>query len=533
MSRDTAMRLLCNMATGKGLAIVFRPKTINLINNNNLNKFSCDIIQRCRTCHRSITTVVWSVGKWDSRKIEKCIIGNLTQPQRGIHVTSKLLKRNYYEILGVSKNASAKDIKKAYYQLAKKYHPDTNKGDPDASKKFQEVSEAYEVLSDDTKRKEYDTWGSTSEQMGMGQGGGGGGGGRAKDFSQSWHFRSSVNPEDLFRKIFGDAAFQSGTFGDFEDFAESKLGFGAAQEVVMNLTFSQAARGVNKDVQLNVLDTCPKCLGSRCEPGTKAVRCQYCNGTGMETISTGPFVMRSTCRYCHGTRMFIKFPCTECEGKGQSIQRKKVTVPVPAGVEDGQTIRMAVGNKEVFITFRVEKSKYFRRDGPDIHTDAQISISQAILGGTIRIEGVYEDHTIQIRPGTSSHTKIRLSGKGIKKVDGTGYGDHYVNIKIAVPGKLNDKQLALLQAYAELEEDTPGSIHGITFKTDGSKQSYTGPLHLVESIRIALGDKNVCNSQCSTSEPQGPEDQPLNKTRIKNTRRSDEDDDTHRRREVS
>lgn len=152
------------------------------------------------------------------------------------------------------------------------------------------------------------------------------------------------------------------------------------------------------------------------------------------------------------------------------MQRKKVVVPVPAGVEDGQTIRMAVGNKEVFITFRVEKSKYFRRDGPDIHTDAQISLSQAVLGGTIRIEGVYEDHTIQIRPGTSSHTKIRLSGKGMKKVNGVGYGDHYVQIKIVVPTKLNDKQLALLQAYAELEDDTPGSIHGITYKTDGKNK---------------------------------------------------------------
>ncbi|XP_076236161.1 dnaJ homolog l(2)tid, mitochondrial isoform X1 [Calliopsis andreniformis] len=465
------MRLLLNMATGKGLAIVFRHKTISLINSSNINKLSCGIVQKCNTCHRSITTVVSGDGNWIAKKTTKNVLGFIIQPQRGIHITSKLLKRNYYEILGVSKNASAKDIKKAYYQLAKKYHPDTNKGDPDSSKKFQEVSEAYEVLSDDTKRKQYDMWGATSEQMGMGQGGGSGGAdgsGHAKDFSQSWQFRSTINPEELFRKIFGDAGFQNSTFTDYEDFAESKFGFGAAQEVVMNLTFSQAARGVNKDIQLNVIDTCPKCLGSRCEPGTKSIKCQYCNGTGMETISTGPFVMRSTCRYCHGTRMFIKFPCTECSGKGQSVQRKKVTVPVPAGVEDGQTVRMAVGKKEVFITFRVEKSKYFRRDGSDIHTDAEVSLSQAVLGGTIRIEGVYEDHTIQIRPGTSSHTKIRLSGKGLKKVNSVGYGDHYVQIKIIVPTKLNEKQLALLQAYAELEEDTPGSIHGMTNKTDGT-----------------------------------------------------------------
>ena len=129
---------------------------------------------------------------------------------------------------------------------------------------------------------------------------------------------------------------------------------------------------------------------------------------------------------------------------------------------------MAVGNKEVFVTFRVEKSRYFRRDGADVHTDAEISLSQAALGGTIRVEGVYEDQTIQIRPGTSSHTQIRLSGKGLKKVSSLGYGDHHVHIKIKVPNKLTEKQRALLQAYAELETDTSGTVHGVTSKTDGN-----------------------------------------------------------------
>lgn len=145
-------------------------------------------------------------------------------------------------------------------------------------------------------------------------------------------------------------------------------------------------------------------------------------------------------------------------------------MPVPAGVEDGQTIRMAIGKKEIFVTFRVEKSRYFRRDGPDVHTDAEVSLAQAVLGGTIRVEGVYEDQTIQIMPGTSSHTRIRLNSKGLKKVDGLGYGDHYVNVKITVPKQLTDKQQALFQAYAELEINTPGSIHGITYKTDGKNK---------------------------------------------------------------
>lgn len=402
---------------------------------------------------------------------------------RSISTSNVLLKKDYYSVLGVAKNASAKEIKKAYYQLAKKYHPDTNKGDPDSSRKFQEVSEAYEVLSDDTKRREYDTYGQTSEQMG--RAGNGPAGHGPQGFSQNWQFRSTIDPEELFRKIFGDGGFKAG----FEDFSDSRYGFGGAQEVMMNLTFAQAARGVNKDIDVNVVDTCPKCTGSRCEPGTKPGKCQYCNGTGMETISTGPFVMRSTCRYCQGTRMYIKYPCLECGGKGQTVQRKRVTVPVPAGVEDGQTVRMSVGNKELFITFNVEKSRYFRRDGADIHTDANISLSQAILGGTIRVQGVYEDQTIQVTPGTSSHTRICLRGKGLKRVNSYGTGDHYVHLKIQIPTKLSNKQKALIQAYAELEEDTPGQIMGVTFKTDGGKVCYAEPQDLTDIVREAIKER--------------------------------------------
>lgn len=380
---------------------------------------------------------------------------------RKVHVSPRLLKRDYYDTLGVPRNASQKDIKKAYYQLAKKYHPDTNRGDPEAAKKFQEVSEAYEVLSDDGKRHQYDQLGDTAD---TGFPGGGTWGDRG--------FHSSIDPEELFRKIFGDLGSRTG-FSDF-DFAESQFGFGGAQEVILQLTFQQAARGVQKEVKVDVVDTCPRCSGARCEPGSKAVRCPFCNGSGMETVSTGPFVMRSTCRHCHGTRMHIRYPCNECRGKGVTAQRKTVTVPVPAGVEDGQTVRVRVGQKELFVTFRVTRSEYFRRDGADVHTEAAVSLSQAVLGGTVRVQGIYEDIVLQIPAATSSHTKIRLVGKGIKRINSSGYGDHYVHVKISVPRRMNPKQRALIQAYAELEEDTPGTIDGIPDAGHGHKDAYAG-----------------------------------------------------------
>ncbi|XP_014206155.1 protein tumorous imaginal discs, mitochondrial isoform X2 [Copidosoma floridanum] len=512
------------MATGKGFAVILKPRSLGLFGPGKAQSAHSSLPLRAPGCRRHSTAATQAVDSWCARlRPTKYSVTGTLQSYRSFHLSSRVFaKKNYYEILGVSRNSSGKDIKKAYYQLAKKYHPDTNKDDPNASKKFQEVSEAYEVLSDETKRKEYDTWGATSEQMGMGAGQAG----RNTDTRDfNWQFKSTINPEELFRKIFGEAGFNQGNFNqDFEDFSESRYGFGAAQEVIMNLTFSQAARGVNKDINVNVIDTCPKCQGSRCELGFKPIKCHYCNGTGMETISTGPFVMRSTCRQCHGTRMYIKHPCAECEGKGQSVQRKKVTVPVPAGVEDGQTVRLAIGNKEIFVTFRVEKSKYFRRDGPDIHTDAEISVSQALLGGAIRVEGVYEALNIQIRPGTSSHTIVRLGGKGLKKVNTLGYGDHYVQLKIKVPQSLNTKQRALIQAYAELEEGTPGSIHGITMKKDGTKECYHEPYELMNSIRKALNGSSP-TMKTKKFAPDDPSDKPQDAA-------SDSDVDENERRKM-
>lgn len=401
------------------------------------------------------------------------------------HTSSQKYKRDYYEVLGVPKSADQKAIKKAYYQLAKKYHPDVNNKDPDAEKKFQEVSEAYEVLSDASKKQEYDTFG-----MGGARAGAGPSGFRSQQgFSGFENFQSQMDPEELFRRIFG-----SGGFGGFgfpnqgQDYEESMHGFAPASEVLLDLTFQEAARGVNKEIALNVKDTCPKCRGSGAEPGSSPTKCPQCNGTGMETISTGPFVMRTTCRKCHGRSKVINHPCTECNGKGKVVARKRVVVPVPAGVEDGQTVRMPVGSQEIFITFKVAKSRIFRREGADVHSDVTISLAQAALGGSIKIAGIYDDILLSIPAGTSSHHRIRLTGKGISRVNSYGHGDHYIHIKIKVPEKLTEDQKILLQAFAESEKGIDGTVDGMA-QTKTGLRAMDDPKGKVDGVRQALENK--------------------------------------------
>ncbi|XP_013865538.1 dnaJ heat shock protein family (Hsp40) member A3a [Austrofundulus limnaeus] len=364
-------------------------------------------------------------------------------------------KQDFYQILGVPRTANKKEIKKAYYQMAKKYHPDSNKDDPQAKEKFAQLAEAYEVLSDETKRKQYDTYGSADF-----------GAGQAKGGQHYWDgHASSVDPEELFRKIFGEFSGGRG-FGDYNKIFEQP------QEYIMDLTFTQAAKGVNKEISLNVESSCQNCDGKGHEPGTKVQHCNHCNGSGMETINTGPFVMRSTCRRCGGKGTIISNPCQTCRGTGQTKQRKTVMVPVPAGVEDGQTVRMPVGKKEIFITFRVQKSPVFRRDGADIHSDLFISVAQAILGGSAKTQGLYETLNLSIPAGIQADQRIHLIGKGIARVSGYGFGDHYVHVKVKIPKTLTDRQRNLLMSYAEDETDVEGTVNGVT-NTKTGKRSFS------------------------------------------------------------
>ncbi|XP_056442797.1 dnaJ homolog subfamily A member 3, mitochondrial-like isoform X1 [Gadus chalcogrammus] len=366
-------------------------------------------------------------------------------------------KEDFYSILGVARTASQKDIKKSYYQMAKKYHPDTNPDDPSSKEKFAKLAEAYEVLSDEVKRKQYDTYGAAGFDPSRGGGGAG----------QQQYYRAgsaSVDPEELFKKIFGEFSGGRG-FGDFGSMFDQR------PEFVMELTFAQAAKGVIKEMTVNIDDACQRCEGKGSEPGTKVSKCNYCSGTGMETVSTGPFMMRSACRRCGGRGSIMTTPCVLCRGSGQTKQRQTVKVPVPAGVEDGQTVLMSVGKKEILVTFRVQRSPVFKRNGMDIHSDAMISIAQAILGGTARTQGLYETISMQIPAGCQVDQTIRLQGKGIRKMNSYVYGDHYVHIKIRVPKKLSRKQQALMISYAEEETDVPGTVNGVTMPTGGGSSS--------------------------------------------------------------
>lgn len=368
---------------------------------------------------------------------------------RAIHSSSWSQKEDYYKILGVPRNASQKEIKKAYYELAKKYHPDLNKEDT-VAKKFMEIGEAYEVLSDGSKRQMYDATGHS--QYTSQAGGGGAGRHEAGSFTAS-------QAEEIFRQFFG------GNFGGFNSAYDGGNGFsssGEMNQLVLTLSFDEAVQGCSRDVSLRVQGVCERCHGSGGEPGTKEQTCPYCKGRGEEVINTGFFHMKSTCRKCHGQGRIIATPCLQCGGRGMDTQSQTVSVQIPPGVDDGQTVRVPVKNSEVYVLLRVGNSPHFTREGFDIHLDAAISFTQAALGGEIKIQGLTAPIMLKVPPGVQSHHTIKLKGRGIQRLDtGRGHGDQYVHIKITVPKRLSPKEKELLLEYAHIEDLPSGTVSGV------------------------------------------------------------------------
>jgi len=405
------------------------------------------VVHRYGAVYRNAYRLSSNVPHW-SVTIQPKSVEKLTK--RFLSVSNRLNKKDYYAVLNVSKNATTKELKQSYYTLAKKYHPDTNPDDKTAKAKFTEVAEAYEVLSDSSKRANYDNLGPSGyhnqEQYG-------GGTQNQQGFSSTFTTSGGahIDPEELFKTIFAEFTGTGGrkarraTMGNFFDGFGERPGQGMRSQtqdswidtgpysVDITLRFEEAARGCNKRINLEIYDTCTNCDGTGATPGTKVARCGFCSGTGVETTQQGPFVMQSTCRKCSGTGKIILEKCYLCEGLGQSKQQKSIVLSIPAGVIDGQVIKSLVGKVDVFITISVLQSRTFKRKDDDVLSLVNVGIAQAVLGGSTQVQTLHGEETMVIEPGTSSGQRYVLKGRGIKKLQQTGYGDHICTLEITVP----------------------------------------------------------------------------------------------------
>ena len=369
-------------------------------------------------------------------------------------------KRDYYEVLGVGKNASDNEIKSAYRKLAKKYHPDLNPGDKEAEEKFKEVNEANDVLSDPEKRKRYDQFGfagvdpNYAAQQGGGAGGFGGGFG-------------GVDLGDLFGDIFGSGGF--GGFGGFGGSSRAnpnapRKGHDIQASVI--LTFEEAAHGCSKTVTINRQETCRDCGGSGAEHGTSPETCPHCGGRGyVVTQQRTPFgVMQSQqpCSYCGGRGTIIKNPCRTCRGTGKTSTRKTLEVRIPAGIDDDQNIALRgqgdAGSNggpagDVIVHVTVRPDPIFQRDGYDVTVRVPITFSQAVLGDEIEVPTVDGRVQQRIPEGTQSGTRFRLRGQGIQYLNGRGRGDQYVIVDVEIPKKLTKAQRDALKAFEDTLKD--------------------------------------------------------------------------------
>lgn len=356
-------------------------------------------------------------------------------------------KRDYYEVLGVDKNADEAALKKAYRVLAKKYHPDANPGDKEAEKKFKEASEAYAVLSDPEKRRQYDQFGHAAFEGGAGGAGGFGG------------FDFSGDMGDIFGDIFGDLFGGGGRRRTSNGPMQ-----GANVRAGVWITFEEAISGCEKELEINLKDECTNCHGTGAKPGTSPTTCPKCGGKGQVVYSQqslfGMVQNVQTCPDCRGTGKIIKDKCPNCGGTGYTSSRKKIQVTIPAGIDNGQSIRIRGKGEpgtnggprgDLLVEVSVGRHERFARQDMDIFSNVEISFAQAALGCDLRVATVDGDVIYTVKPGTQSGTRVRLKGKGVPSLRNKNVrGDHYVTLTVRIPSKLSEEAKQALREYDAL-----------------------------------------------------------------------------------
>jgi molecular chaperone DnaJ len=356
-----------------------------------------------------------------------------------------MAKRDYYEILGVDRNASADDLKKAYRKLAMKFHPDRNPENPaEAEEKFKEASEAYEVLSDPQKKARYDQYGHEGVKSAFGQGG------------FSWgDFHHQGDVEDIFGDVF------SAFFGGGQRRQQRRGGptRGRDIQVRYSMTIEEAFKGKTEEISIKRAEVCEKCQGSGCKPGTKPTTCRSCQGTGVVRQVRGFFAMESPCSNCGGTGQYIPDPCEACEGKGLVTKKATVKIEIPAGVDNGNMLRQRGDGEaglrggergDLLIRFEIEPHERYQREGNEIFVEEFIKFPLAALGGTLEIETLHGPEQIKVQAGTPNREVIRLKGKGMPNPNNPKIvGDMHVRLNIEVPRKLSARAKELLEELSE------------------------------------------------------------------------------------
>jgi molecular chaperone DnaJ len=360
-------------------------------------------------------------------------------------------KRDYYEVLGVGRDASEEEVKRAYRKLAVKFHPDKNPDDPNAEEKFKELGEAYDVLMDSDKRAAYDRFGHAA----FASGGAGFGG---------FH-----DPFDIFREVFGGGGFGGGIFETFFGAAGARTEDrqrGSDLRYDMQIGLEEAAFGVEKEIEIEKLDTCDKCHGSGAEPGSRTIHCPTCGGRGQVISSRGFFHVSQTCPRCRGAGEIIEKPCPKCHGEGRLEKLSRVKLKIPAGIREGSQLRSSHNGEagirgappgDLYVVIHIKEHQIFQREGDNLYCEVPIPFSIAALGGEVHVPTLEGRAHLKVPAGTQSGQMFKLRGKGIVNVDGRDRGHLLARLIVEVPSRLNAEQRSKLEEFAALcdEENTP------------------------------------------------------------------------------